>query len=122
MLSFAIHGPLGQAAVLHFPLYLVEAALVELAALAVGTRRPVRFALTAGALVGTVGLAAEWGWSHVWMPLPWSASLLPEAAIFGLAAALAGAVIGVLAGRALNGDAAERPLVPRWALPAAPAS
>ena len=40
-------------------------------------------ALWCGALIGTVGVPAEWGWSHVWMPLPWPAELLPEAAILG---------------------------------------
>ena len=30
----------------------------------------------AGVAIGTIGLAAEWGWSHVWMPIPWPSSLL----------------------------------------------
>ena len=121
ILSFLIHGPLGQSAVLHFPLYLAEAALVELVGLRFGAKRPLALGVASGALIGTVGLAAEWGWSHVWMPLPWPSSLLPEAAILGLAAALAGGVIGGLVGRALNGDAVPRAAVPRWALPAAAA-
>ena len=59
----------------HFPLYVAEAAVVELAALA-APRAPLRFALLSGLGIGTLGLAAEWGWSHVWMPHPWPASML----------------------------------------------
>jgi hypothetical protein len=119
VLSFAVHDALGEVAVLHFPLYLVEAALVELVALRIPRQRPLALALSAGAAIGTVGLAAEWGWSHLWMPLPWPTSLLPEAAILGLAAALAGATIGALIGRPLNGDAVGRVPVRSFALPVA---
>ena len=35
---------------------------------------------SAGWASGRVGLAAEWGWSHVWMPHPWPASMLVPAA------------------------------------------
>ena len=36
------------------------------------------FALgVAARAIGTVGLAAEWGWTQVLMPLPWPAALLP---------------------------------------------
>src|SRR5262245_13558005 len=59
----------------HFPLYIAEAAIVEVAAL-VFARRPLAFALAAGAGIGTVGFAAEWGWGHVWLAHPWPASVL----------------------------------------------
>jgi hypothetical protein len=121
VLSFLIHTPLDQAAVLHFPLYIAEALLVELVALRIPRERPLALGLVSGALIGTVGLAAEWGWSHVWMPLPWTASMLPQAAILGLAAALAGGTIGAFIGRALNGEELPRVATPRWALPAAAA-
>jgi hypothetical protein len=71
---------------------------------AMRVRRPVALGLVSGALIGTVGLAAEWGWSHVWMPLPWPSSLLPEAAVLGFAAALAGGTLGGFVGRALTTD------------------
>ena len=61
----------------HFPLYLVEALLVELVFLRSAGRSPVATGALAGVLIGTIGLAAEWGWSHVWMPIPWPAALLP---------------------------------------------
>ncbi len=53
-------------------------------------------------LIGTVGLAAEWAWSHVWMPLPWPAELFPEAAILGFAAAVAGGLLGSWIGARLT--------------------
>src|SRR5215210_3328411 len=59
-------SPLFGHTTLHFPLYLAEAAVVELVGIKVSTRRPVVFGLSAGAAVGTVGLAAEWVWSYVW--------------------------------------------------------
>ena len=56
---------------MHFPLYIVEAVLVELAALALRAARS-GFGIGAGVLIGTVGVAAEWAWSQVAMPLPWN--------------------------------------------------
>jgi hypothetical protein len=110
-------GPILGRITLHFPLYVAEALMVEAAALAFGTDRRTRFALAAGAGIGTVGLAAEWGWSHVWMMNPWPAALLPEGAIAGLIAALGGAIIGALVGGALIGQ--PRLGITRWvAIPA----
>jgi hypothetical protein len=99
----------------HFPLYLVEAALVELVFLRAAGRSPVATGALAGVLIGTIGLAAEWGWSHVWMPIPWPAALLPEAATAGLVTAIAGGAVGGFIGAALTGS------LPRPALPAPPA-
>jgi hypothetical protein len=110
-----IVGPVLGETVPHFPLYLAEAAIVELVALWLPTRRPVTFALASGALIGTVGLAAEWGWSHVFMPLPWPAELLPEAALLGLAMAMAGALIGGWIGARLASDRIARTRQQRWA-------
>jgi len=95
-------GPVLGQTMPHFPLYLAEAAVVEAVALAVSTRRPLRFGLAAGAGIGTVGLAAEWAWSHLWMPLPWPEAAFPEAAIVGFAAAIAGATIGAWIGTHLS--------------------
>ncbi|MEX2658199.1 MAG: hypothetical protein WD232_00780 [Acidimicrobiales bacterium] len=94
-------GPVLDRSLLHFPLYLVEALLVEGAALVIRRDRQVTFGAVAGALIGTVGLAAEWGWSHLWMPLLWPAALWPEGALLGLAAAVSGGVLGGLVGRVL---------------------
>jgi hypothetical protein len=103
---------------LHFPLYLVEAAVVELVALRVDPRRALRFGLIAGAAIGTIGLAAEWAWSYIWWTIEWPASLLPEAAIAGFVTAVAGGVLGSAMGNALSPSGVfERP--PRLALVAA---
>ena len=107
----------------HLPLYLVEALVVEAIALRVSTDRPLRFGLAAGAGIGTVGLAAEWGWSHLWMVHPWPAALLPEGAVLGLAMALAAGVVGGFVGRVLTpGTKRPREGYAGWLLPAAAAT
>ncbi|HXD57839.1 MAG TPA: hypothetical protein VN606_07970 [Thermoleophilaceae bacterium] len=104
---------------LHFPLYIAEALIVELVAWRIPREKPLTLGAVAGVLIGTVGLAAEWGWSHVWMPLPWPSALLPEAAVMGFIAALAGGVLGGFVGRALTAGSLPRQAAPRWLLPAA---
>jgi hypothetical protein len=96
----------------HFPLYLVEALLVEAVfARASKDRSPVATGAIAGVFIGTIGLAAEWGWSHIWMPIPWQETLLPEAAIAGLVTAVAAGAVGGFVGGAL-----VRP-TPEWTAP-----
>jgi hypothetical protein len=95
----------------HFPLYIAEAAVVELAALA-APRAPLRFALLSGLGIGTIGLAAEWGWSHVWMPHPWPVSMLVPAVVLALAAALAGSVLGARMSQSLAMPDSERAALP----------
>src|ERR687896_1832778 len=85
----------------HFPLYLVEALLVEAVFARARGRSPVATGALAGVLIGTVGLAAEWGWSHVWLPMPWPDTLLPEAVIAGLITAVAAGAVGGFVGGAL---------------------
>ncbi len=102
LIAIMVGGVWGQTTP-HFPLYLVEALLVELVFLRSAGRSPVATGALAGVLVGTIGLAAEWGWSHVWMPIPWTAALLPEAAVAGLVTAIAGGALGGFVGGALTG-------------------
>ncbi len=114
-------GPLFGEITPHFPPYLVEALLVEGIALAYQrggpvAERPIGFGATAGVAIGTVGLAAEWGWSHIWVVNPWPSSLFPEAAVIGLIAAIAGGVIGGFIGRALTPAVRRRERIPRAAL------
>jgi hypothetical protein len=111
-------GPLLGQTTPHFPLYLVEALVVEAVALFVSTKRPLAFGLASGVGIGTIGLAAEWGWSHVWMTLPWPSALFPEAALLGFAAALAGSTLGAWIGAHLSPEPlAERsPLLRRAAV------
>jgi hypothetical protein len=87
----------------HFPLYIVEALLVEAVFARAGGRSPVANGAIAGALIGTVGLAAEWLWTHIWMPIPWNDSLLPEAAIAGSVTAMAAGMVGGFIGGSLVG-------------------
>jgi hypothetical protein len=98
-------GPLLGETVPHFPLYVAEALLVEAAALTV---RPgsFRFGAVAGVLIATLGVLAEYAWSHVWMPLPWPAHILPEAIALALPVAAAGGVLGTFTAGALRLDAA----------------
>jgi hypothetical protein len=112
-------GPVLGRTTLHFPLYVVEALLVELVALLVSTRRQILFGAVSGLAIGTIGLAAEWSWSQVWMPLPWRSSMWPLGALLGFVAALCGGVIGGAMGRALLPPGAARQRSPRMLLPLA---
>jgi hypothetical protein len=118
LLAFLV-GPLFGQTDPHFPLYIVEALVVELIGLRLLAReRPIAFGALAGVGIGTFGLAAEWGWSHIWWTIPWPASLFPEGAIAGFIAAVAGGVIGGFIGRSLL-PAAPPERAPRWAVPLA---
>ena len=79
-----------------------SAIVVEVVALLVGTRRPLRFALTAGAGVATIGLAIEWWWNQG-AHQPWTTSLLPDALVVGIPAALAAAVVATAYAGAVSG-------------------
>jgi hypothetical protein len=92
--SVVVAGIIGQlwAAV---PLYFAEALCVELAAPALA-RRPLTFGAVSGVLIGTAGFAAEYGWSHVAMRLPWTGDILPEGVIMAVAGGVAGGLLGAL--------------------------
>ncbi len=117
-----IIGPVFQMSTLHFPLYVVEALLVEAVAARVPSARPLTLGAVSGMLIGTVGLAAEWGWSHLWMPLPWTTSMLLPAATLGFVAALSAGILGGFIGRALSSEGPERQMAPPWLLPIAAAA
>lgn len=95
-------GPVIGQTTPHFPLYLAEGLVVEAVAAFVSTKRPLAFGLAAGVGVGTIGLAAEWAWSHLWMTLPWPAAAFPEAALLGFVAAVAGSTLGAWIGTHLD--------------------
>jgi len=96
-------------------LYVAEALVVEAAALR-SPRSPLRLALWSGAGIGTIGLATEWGWTHLTMAHPWTASMLPEALVLAIAAGTGGALLGARMAQAL-----VEPDEPRAALPPIPA-
>lgn len=93
----------GRSAAL-LPLFLVEALLVESVALRLSPRlRPLAFGALAGLACGTVGFAAEYGWSQIAMPLPWTEGLLAEGIPTAALAGVAGGVLGALLGCGLRG-------------------
>ena len=108
--ALIVHQAFGEA-LPHFPIYVAEAACVELAGLLLA-RRPLALGVASGLLIGTVGFTAEWGWSKIAMPIPWTADLFPEAMILVLIAAVAGGLVGALVAMALNGRL-PRPSVAR---------
>jgi hypothetical protein len=95
-------GPIAGETVPHFPLYIAEALIVELVALRVSVDRPYRFGALAGLGIGTLGFAAEWGWSHLWMPLPWPEALLGETLLLVPLIGLAAGTLGGFVGTALS--------------------
>jgi hypothetical protein len=101
-------GPVLGETTPHLPLYIVEALIAEAVALRIATDRPLAFGLWSGLGIGTFGLAAEWAWSHVWMPIPWPGAAFPEAAIAGLAVALSGALLGAWIGTRLSPEPGRR--------------
>ena len=111
-LSLIVGEVFGQTAP-HLPLYLAEAACVELAGLALA-RRPLALGAVAGLGIGTVGFAAEWGWSQIAMPYAWTADLLPEAWSWRSSSRVAGGLVGALLGCALH-SRLPRPAVARTA-------
>jgi hypothetical protein len=101
-LALVVHQAFGEA-LPHFPLYLAEAGCVELCGLAFA-RRPLPFGAASGLAIGTVGFAAEWGWSQIAMPIAWTSDLFPEAMILAMIAGVAGGLLGALLGLALKGQ------------------
>ncbi|MTV25394.1 hypothetical protein FTX61_08235 [Nitriliruptoraceae bacterium ZYF776] len=96
----------------HLPLYLGAALVVEVVAARVPEDRQLRIGALSGLGIGTVGLAAEAVWTQVAMPIPWTATMLPEAAVVAIPAAVAAGVAGGFLARAL-----VRPGVPQQPAP-----
>ena len=107
VVSFLV-GPVFGETTPHFALFIVEALAVEAVFLALPCARPLVQGLWSGLAIGTLGLAAEWAWSNAWMPIPWNADLLPEGAVLGLLAAVAGALVGAWIGERLAADRLPR--------------
>ncbi|TMK39452.1 MAG: hypothetical protein E6G56_10820 [Actinobacteria bacterium] len=112
-------GPITGHTPVHFAPYLVEALVVEAVGLRATRYGPLAFGALAGLGIGTIGLAAEWGWSHVWWVIPWTSALLPEGIIGGVLAAVAGGVIGGFVGGSLSAPMRGFPVEARWAPAAA---
>ncbi|MBJ7594791.1 MAG: hypothetical protein JF886_08005 [Candidatus Dormibacteraeota bacterium] len=93
-------GPVFGLSLERFPLYIAGALVVE-AVYRFGPRlAPALRVAVAGLLLATVGMAAEWGWTHLWSPQPWQARLLASWwVVLGLA--LVGSFLGSALGRAV---------------------
>ncbi|HEX2196253.1 MAG TPA: hypothetical protein VHJ76_04930, partial [Actinomycetota bacterium] len=111
-------GPVFNETVARPPLYLGIAVAVEVGALVARKASPLARALVTGALVGTAGLATEWGWTQLFGRHPWNANLFPGIVVAALVA-VAAAVLGTAMGRIL---AAERPGIGRVPLALAAAA
>jgi hypothetical protein len=109
-------GPVMGEVTPHFPIYIVEGLLVEGIALLISTRKPIRFGAWCGVAIGTIGFASEWVWSHIWMPIPWPSSLMPEGLVWAVVAGLSGGLLGALIGSALGSD--RKPFPRRGVKPA----
>ncbi|HEX2233483.1 MAG TPA: hypothetical protein VHG69_08975, partial [Thermoleophilaceae bacterium] len=94
-------GPVLGETTPHMPIWVAEAVVVELAALWIGRERPYLLGAVAGLGIGTIGLAAEWGWSHLWMPMPWPGAMLEEALALVPVTAVAAGLVGAFVGTAL---------------------
>lgn len=106
-------GPVLGRSTLHFPMYLIEALIVEGVALVISRDKQLNLGLWAGLGIGTVGTLGEFVWSNVWMPIPWQAHLLPRALPLTALAGVAAGIIGAFIGRALAPMNVERQATPR---------
>src|SRR5207249_7979532 len=92
----------------------------EAVALAIVPReRPYRFGAVAGALIGTVGFAAEYGWSHIWMPIAWPSSLVGESVVVVPLVAVAAGLVGAFVGASLASPRTGRSIAGGRIAPAA---
>jgi hypothetical protein len=83
-------GPIFGETTPHFPLYIVEAGLVELVALRWNRTRPITLGAISGVLIGTVGFAAEYAWSNIVDTIGWPPSLIVEGVICAVVAGVGG--------------------------------
>ncbi|MBW3547665.1 MAG: hypothetical protein KY452_05970 [Actinobacteria bacterium] len=100
--ALLVGGALGHT-VPRFPLYLAGAVAVEAVAWWLGTERRLRFAVVAGAAMGSLGLAGELPWVAA---LDWfhvSASVVPKAAVLAPVAGVAAAVLAAGLARVIPG-------------------
>jgi hypothetical protein len=94
-------GPVFGLSLERFPLYLGGALVVEAVFWAGPRLTPALRVLVTGLLIGTAGMAVEWGWTHLWSPQPWQPRLLAAWwVVMGLA--LVGAFLGAALGRAAS--------------------
>jgi hypothetical protein len=109
-------GPVFGEITPQFPLYLGSAIVIELLALSLPlVRRPLVFGAVAGVLIGTVGTATEWGWTHLTQTLSWNRDILVEGTLMAVLAGVAGGLLGALLALGLR-RRLPRPVVARTVL------
>jgi hypothetical protein len=92
------------------PLFFAEALVVEAVfAFALMRHRTVLPVVVAGLGIGTIGFAAQYGWSQIAMPTPWTTELLGNGVPMAIVGGIAGSMIGLLFALALRGDLAIVP-------------
>ncbi|BBY44761.1 hypothetical protein [Mycolicibacterium celeriflavum] len=101
-------GPVLDAPINWFPLYLGAALVVELLALTPLLKRPVVFGLVAGLGIGTVGLWLESLWINAVYHLPWPTSLWPEALAMAVPVAVLVGACGAMVGMVLTSQRLPR--------------
>ncbi|MGV0837609.1 hypothetical protein [Mycolicibacterium thermoresistibile] len=101
-------GPVLDAPINWFPLYLGAAVVVELLALTSLLKRPVLFGLVAGLGIGTVGLWLESLWINAVYPLPWPTSIWPEALAMSVPVAILVGACGAMLGMVLTSQRLPR--------------
>lgn len=104
-MSVMIGGPL-QVTMPAAPLFLAEALIIEAIAFRRDPVNATRFGAVAGFAVGTLGFAAEYAWSQLVMPIPWTPALLGEGLPVAIVAGVCGGLIGSLLAQALQGTQA----------------
>jgi hypothetical protein len=110
--------PMMGRTLLHFPLYLAAAVAVELVGRRVSEERQITFGAWAGVGIGTLGLAGEWVWTHVGMPIPWPVGMIDETLLVAVPTAIAAGLVGGFISRALVHPGEPRQSVAGW-VPAA---
>jgi hypothetical protein len=111
-------GPVFGQTTPHFPLYIVEAGIVELVALRYAKRHPLTLGAISGVLIGAVGFFAEYAWANTVDTIGWPPSLIPEGVVCALIAGVAGGVLGGAIGRSVT-EGAPKERTPRWLVPVA---
>jgi hypothetical protein len=102
VIALLVAGPFNQT-LPQFPLYVVAALAVEGMAFLVGTESRLRFALAAGAVVGTVGVAADLLWLNALSEVHASPQILPKAALLAPVAAIGAGLLGAALARPVPG-------------------
>ncbi|KUH85402.1 MULTISPECIES: hypothetical protein [unclassified Mycobacterium] len=101
-------GPILDAPINWFPLYLGAAVVVELLALTPLLKRPLVFGLVAGLGIGTVGLWLESLWINAVYHLPWPTSIWPEALAMAVPVAVLVGACGAMVGMVLTSQRLPR--------------